>query len=593
MAKDKVKKEKKKGGGFGLRLTYAIICLLATLALLTVIIIAMPYVPLVIFVIWGVITAYTVLAFIGAFAGRKYAACNVISIVMGALTCAGLIGIFALVGGIKGYKALKAAKRQNSPNENVAETVPTGANEEEPFVLKKYFGNSQNFINLLKQYPVDYQNKPAVSQALDFDQNEKLILTGSNGRQFEFVQLYVDEYDGELYLVAEHVSVPEGEETGYVVLSIDYENDKFYLQDDTAMGEELYARFFAQLKADRESRRNIGKSESNISDGEIKAEPYEYVKSKISKKAQKGMHIAIAISYALFLIAGILLVAVPQIAPVFSSIGICQPFAARAYPVTVGVMWLALLPTFGYFLIKALVSRLSFKASIFILVCSTVLLIAANVAFFFVIYLIELNADLNLITDENLLEQISELISESGKMPVKHFFEGDDVWFIPVSMIFASVAFIVCYVLMLFNTNPSKMNDLKPINYGKSFKYALALIRYYAMKIAKSVISFKEKFPEIYLLLFTVLLTWLVYFVSFIFCIICGVLFIGAIGLAFAGFLSLGIKFEDNAEKIIADGKVLTKQIYSGENRFQSVWKDEYGKEYVSDDNGKTVRERY
>lgn len=593
MAKDKVKKEKKKGGGFGLRLTYAIICLLATLALLTVIIIAMPYVPLVIFVIWGVITAYTVLALIGAFAGRKYAACNVISIVMGALTCAGLIGIFALVGGIKGYKALKAAKRQNSPNENVAETVPTGANEEEPFVLKKYFGNSQNFINLLKKFPVDYQNKPTVSQALDFDQNEKLILTGSNGRQFEFVQLYVDEYDGELYLVAEHVSVPEGEETGYVVLSIDYENDKFYLQDDTAMGEELYARFFAQLKADRESRRNIDKSESQTSGEVIKAEPCGYIKPKMPQKARIAMFSIITISYALFLIAGILLTAVPQIASIFSSIGICQPFAARAYSVTVGVMWLALAPTYGYYLVTSSPFKLSFKTDIIILILSTVLLIAANVAFFFVIYLIELNADLNLITDENLLEQISEYISESGKMPVKRFFEGDDGWFIPVSMVFASVAFIICHSLMLFKTNPAKMNVEKPINYGNSFKYALSLIRYYAMKITKSVLGFKEKYPEIFMLLVTVLLTWLVYFVSFIFSIICIILFIGAICLAFAGFLSLGIKFEDNAEKIIADGKVLTKQIYSGENRFQSVWKDEYGKEYVSDDNGKTVRERY
>lgn len=236
-------------------------------------------------------------------------------------------------------------------------------------------------------------------------------------------------------------------------------------------------------------------------------EPTEYISPKTGKKGKRGIMIALCVSYALLLIMGILLATVPAVSDIIGSLGICKKESTRAYGIAIGVMWVTLVPAFGYYFATLSPFELGKKAKIAIAAVSTVLLVAMNVVFFLVINGVKLPPP--------------EYAEAAGleEIAVKSFFEGSDEWFIPVSTVFASLGMALCYLILLFR--------IKPENIGNGGNVLLRLF--------KKLLGFKEKQPDIFILAATLLLTWLAHFVAFVLAIIIIALFVGIVILIFLG----------------------------------------------------------
>lgn len=192
-------------------------------------------------VAFTIFIGYAVLSeplYVFAFLGRKHKWANVVTIVFGAITVFFLAGIFSIVGGVKGLKSLKKEK---------AETEGASVPEAEEKTVSEEGAPAETSAasKTLSDYPVDYEHKPTVSQVLDENNTENLVLQSENDVTVEFHQLYVNVYSDKLYLVAETVDVPEENGGGIVVFEIDYENDKFLVEQDEQICNAVYNQFQA------------------------------------------------------------------------------------------------------------------------------------------------------------------------------------------------------------------------------------------------------------------------------------------------------------------------------------------------------------
>ena len=542
--------------GFALRLTFAILILSFAIVYTLSMAFGIPGLSfdilfLCIILPGIIIFVLGVLLLIAAFAGKKHKWGNVFHIVLGVITCAGVIGIPALIGGIRGNNALnrvRAGKEEQSQN-NAEQTEAAG--EE----LTKGETDTAAGGVALTDFPIDYENKPAVSRLLDLNNRENLFLENENGEKYEFHQLYVTVKNGSLYVLTETVGLDENER---VVFCVDYYSDTFNIEKDENVCEEVWNEYVAAVKAQQ---------------AEEETAP-EFIRPKTSPKVKKGITIAAAVSYGLLLIMGILLASVPAMGNVLSGMGICEDISARAYGITIGVMWVALVPSFGYYFATVAPFNLSKKTKIIISAVSVALSLIMLAVFFIVIFAAKIDG-----------------------IAVKDFYEDSDSWFIPASMVFASLALMVCHALTFFKINPNKIRARKPQKSGDGIfdmiKYVLANIVYGLMCLLKAILTFKELLPEVFILVATILLTWLAHFVSFVVAILVIVLLIGGVVMYFAGVISLGFDESSSQEKTVltVDGKTVTEQPYVIDDRYQKVYKDENGNEYVSDDGGKTVRE--
>lgn len=291
---------------------------------------------------------------------------------------------------------------------------------------------------------------------------------------------------------------------------------------------------------------------------------------------KKSVMITLIILYSLLLLAGILLVAVPSLHSVISDMGICHDYSAKAYAVTIGSMWIALTPSIGYYFATISPCNLGKKGKVVIAIITTLLLVALTVLFFVV---------------------INKVKADGFAIKLYHEAEGSDVWFIPLSMVFAVLGIMICYALTLFKINPDNINDIKSEQNGSGlvhlighiFKSLIGLI----LKLIKAILKFKEKHTNAFIVLATILLTWLVFFTAFIFAIICIAMLVGAIIMYFAGVLSLAgsSEYDSNYLEVYADGEKLTLeyQPYVGEDRYEQVYKDNRGGIWYSTDGGSTV----
>lgn len=340
-------------------------------------------------------------------------------------------------------------------------------------------------------------------------------------------------------------------------------------------------------EAGGEESTTISKEEVNTESGENREiaaaaavteeeEIAEYIQPKMGKKGKTAIMITLIASYALLLLAGILLAAVPSMSKIISGMGICEEISARAYGITIGVMWVALVPSLGYYFATVSPFEPGKKVRIIVAVVSALLSVAMVVVFFVIINAVKIEG-----------------------FAVKEFYEGSDSWFIPLSMVFAALGFMICHALTLFKINPAKIRNKKPEKCGDGLfsvlKYVFALLIYGILGLVKFILTCKEKQPDIFILVSTILLTWLVYFASFVFAIICIVVMVGVIVMYFAGVIAFAYTpSSSSAEKVYYTdaygNKIeLTEQPYVKDDRYQKVYKDEYGNEYISDDGGKHV----
>ena len=533
-------KAKKLGSGFGYRLTFAIMILLFAIGfslgfgLPFMLCSGMSFIEifLIAFLPGILIGALGIVLIIGAAAGKKHKWGNVLHIVFGALTCPGYIGLFALVGGIKGNRYIDERPAEAIIENESVDTVlsEAGAVAAQSVSSELVKGNSVEEARnrVLTDYPIDYENKPAVSRLLDFDNRENLVLENEDGTSYEFHQLYVTVYKQNIYALTQTVGLDEDE---LVVFRIDYESDLFHIERDENICEGILEEYRQAEKAMEEEEE----------------ETVEYIQPKTSPKAKKGITIAATVSYGLLLLMGILLASVPAMSGLFSGMGICAAVSERAYGITIGGMWVTLAMGAGWLFVSISPWNAGKKGKIIIAAVSTALLVAMNVVFFIVIYSVKLEISidaLDKIRDAKELERWLALAEKGEALPVKDFFEGSDSWFIPVSTVFASLAIIVCHALTFFRINPNKIKARKPQRNGDGIfaiiKHVMASIIYGLLCIAKFILAFKERLPEVFVLVAVILLTWLAHFVSFVIAILCIALAIGVVVMYFAGVISLG-----------------------------------------------------
>lgn len=320
----------------------------------------------------------------------------------------------------------------------------------------------------------------------------------------------------------------------------------------------------------------IGESQAEGERQEFEAEELEYIRPKTSAKGKKAIMIIMILSYALLLIAGVLLVAVPSFGSVVSAMGICREEASRAYAVTIGSMWIALTPTLGFYFASLAPVQTGKKGKVALFLVSLLLLAATNVAFFVVI----------------------NIVKPDGALAVKSFYETSDVWFIPLSMVFASLGTVVCYLLTFMRIDPAKIKDYKA-EMGEGLfqviKYIVFSLFALLLKIAKGILKFKEKNVDLFILVSTLLLTWLVFFTAFIFAILCIAVFVGAVVMYFAGVIHWAYmpSKQKNKQVTVNDcGTVRTlthNPCLVGDDRYEQVFEDESGNRWYSTDGGKHV----
>ncbi|MDE7086739.1 MAG: hypothetical protein K2O67_00935, partial [Clostridia bacterium] len=344
-------KAKKQGNGFGLRLTFAIIILLFAISYTLGTCLALmseSYLTLMDIMLYSalpglIIAVLAVLLIIGAVAGKKHKWGNILHIIFGAITAPGYIGLFALVGGINGNKAIA----DSSVGEKMQEEVPHAVQP----VLEKSEAVAETVGNTLADYPVDYVNKPAVSRLLDLDNRENLFLENEDGTAYEFHQLYVTVRQGTIYALTQTVGLNEDMR---VVFRVDYASDTFHIEEDEKACEAVWNEYVSAVN--------------------VQEEEYveEYIQPKTSPKAKKGITIAAAVSYGLLLIMGILFAAVPAMSGFFSGLGICADVSARAYGITIGTMWITLATAAGYMFVTISPWSPGKKGKIIIAAISTV-----------------------------------------------------------------------------------------------------------------------------------------------------------------------------------------------------------------------------
>ena len=541
MKKNKIKKTRKKNG-LGFRLVLPFMALYVAIQMFIIGITSDDSSMLETFSIVAIsLFSFALILFLCAFMGKKYKWANIVCIIFGALTFYSA-GVLTLVGGVYGLRALKEKDTQLEESNESTSNVN----------IEK---NKMTLSDYLKDHPVDYDNKPVVSQVLDENNTSNLVLENEKGVSIELNQLYVNVYKNKLYLLGQLVKVDGEDNDDLLVLSMDYDQDAFNVETDDSISNAIL----------EEYKKVVNEKEEE--------EEGEFIKPKMSLKGKKSIMISLIVSYSLFLLAGILLASIPSLGNIISGMGICEDFAGEAYAKTIGVMWIALVPTIGYYFATISPYELSKKNRLIVAGLTMGLLVFMNVIFFVII---------NSVRIEDII-------------PIKDFYEGEDSWFIPLTMVFSSLGIAICYALTLFRISPNKIKNKKPIQEDDGIfamiKHILMMAFYYILVLIKKILTAKEKQPDIFILVSSILFTWFAYFVSFIFAIIIIFVMITAIVLLFTGVIKLSNDYTLSSNEVVYT--ITNEYGYEVELRHipgapSDRFQDANHNTYVTSDGGKT-----
>ncbi len=304
----------------------------------------------------------------------------------------------------------------------------------------------------------------------------------------------------------------------------------------------------------------------------------QYIQPKMSKKGKKVIMIILAVVYSLLLVFGVLLASIPSLSNLLTKIELCEPSGARAYAITIGVMWCALVPSFGYYFVTISPLEISKKNKTIIGSISLVLSVIMTVVFFIII----------------------NCVTVDGVIPIKQCFETNDSWFIPFTMVGANVGLIICHALTFFRIAPEKIKNAKPGKCGDGLleviKNIFATLLYGILSLLKAILTFKEKQPDIFILVSSILLTWFAFFTAFFVAIILIALLVGVVVMMLAGVVGMSYTPTSTGSFAITENgfkKTLTEvPPYANKSGYTNTYQDEFGNYYVSSDGGKTV-EKY
>ena len=520
-----------------------------------------------------------------AFLGKRSKRANVLSIVLGAMFLPTVVGVMGIIGGVKGLNYVRQLEAEAPPYTEEEKKKKPGFKCRLAFALFWLIP----LIIFLVIFPItligeEAHDVPTIIMYVGLPIFIPLVLFG--------VLCMIGAFVGKRKIWANRISLVIGwifalgiigilgilgGESGIRVLK--REQDENRRLEEEAERQRLESQVLLKQSEVSEGQEQVGVDAptdgEQTSPAEVQVfETKEYVQPKMSEKGKKGIMIALIACYSVLFLVGVLLASIPAMGSIFRSIGDGSAEAGRAYAMAIGLMWVALTPTLGYYFATISPIALSKKYRVIIAAATTALLVIMNVVFFVVTGNVKLD----------------------GERAVSSFYDGSDSWFVPVTMVFASVAIAVCYVLTQFKINPDKIATAKPVEpegheLFAMVKYVFALIGYGVLKLVKALLVAKEKQPDVFVLVASVLLTWLAYFVSFVLSIIMIAVIVTVIVLAFTGlvrFCEYGEVRDTVVITVNGQSTELTCLSYVSENG-EKVYEDKYGATYYSADGGKTV----
>lgn len=299
----------------------------------------------------------------------------------------------------------------------------------------------------------------------------------------------------------------------------------------------------------------------------LQTDTLEYIQPKTSQKGKKAIMISLIVSYSLLLVAAILFVSVPSMGKILVSIGMVADFQSRAYTVTIGMLWFSVLPSIGYYFATISPYELDRKKRIIIFGACGAASAAILAVYFVVAYTVKVNG-----------------------VTISRYYFGNDAWFMPLSVVVSAVGIAVCYILTLFKLRPENIATEKPSDEGVgcvgSITHLIQMIIYGIKKFAKSILIFKEKRPDAFIVTASILLTWLAYFAAFFVSIIILALLLCVVLMGAAFAVDVMSSSSSSSEQLSVDGVALTQESSFG---YSVTYRGDDGNTYYSDDGGKTV----
>ncbi len=489
-------REKVKGAGFGLRLSFAIILLISAVycILLGVLLGASGATLIILLSEFVVMFIFGILQLIAAIKGKTKKWANTMSIVIGAVFCLAVLGVLAVVGGVKGRKALRLADG-GIPLENQEPERPQVQAQIEQEAAAVEGGAEQGGLQeILNAYPVDYENKPTVSQALDLSNDKNLVLTDEYGTTVELRQLYICVHNGGLYLLAENAG--ENENGKGAVFCINYDADTFTIEKDDSICEVVYNKYTEAVSGNKYEQQKISRKDFKLDLYDSNIDEKSWKEFKKTASQEELAVIAIGAKYR---------VAHGRILNIIYAIGII---------LSIALFW----PTGGYSLIGYPVfAFLATKA----------------------------------IRYEDTYGQSYRKLNKEYKALVDGYYNSN----VGLTILDAIIKIAIFWITI-------------------PYQAILMLIGLVAPNFVISKNGILVSIPKGY-----------------------DVGNLGEIGAYYSSFSFIDemtdsvASTKSNDNKLTVNGKTVTEQPYVIDDRYQKVYKDDNGNEYVSDDGGKTVRE--
>ncbi len=238
------------------------------------------------------------------------------------------------------------------------------------------------------------------------------------------------------------------------------------------------------------------------------------------------------------------------------------------YAKTIGLLWLTTVPSFGYYFATLAPFQMPKPAKIIIFVLSLLLSIAAVVLFF--------------------------LLTE--RMGATKVWDDEDRVTMPIMVIVGAVGLLLCYALTVLRTNAQnadlndKDTDGEANVFALFFKGILNLFVFFGIL----VLGFKEKRPNIFIVIVVLLLTYFNFFTAIFVLFILGGIVFSLFALLSAGLLGIAASMPDTHERYEIEDDYGNKRIltYSAYEGGHEVYRADDGEEWLTDDNGQTFYQK-
>lgn len=290
---------------------------------------------------------------------------------------------------------------------------------------------------------------------------------------------------------------------------------------------------------------------------------------RIPQKARKVIMIIIFALYAATLVLGILTATTGMLDSALSStVKGATEEVGRAYGIIMGLVWVTALPSAGYYIAFVSPLKINKRGKFFIAAGSAVLSIILDIVFF--------------VVTKNY----------------RPLLDSNDKWFIPFTVIAGSVCSFVCFLLTILRTDALALKEIG----GKSLKESNGLFEViratiidifnFLLKVAALILRFKDSFTTVYALIAALLFTLLLPFTTFIVSFIIIVLVLCTLVLKFAGFIHFAYEGTGTSKRIYSvyeNGyeRILTYRSYDT-YRSRDVYIDDIGNYWYTTDNGRT-----